>query len=196
MISFQDVISESYCTFDTEATLFPLFDSDLAISDETTISHMHARQSRTDFGTRLVQARKHVGMRQEDLADKAGISQSTLAAAERRALGSRYTPMLARALGVNPLWLADGTGPRYVADNVVGSVQPELELVAKVPVVSVEPSALALELAALFDELTTRRDRAVGYTRATQALLDVLAQRDELPTDTPVLPAVAKTPPV
>ena len=191
MIDFQGVIAESYRICDKKSTYSPLFDNQYAIDNAPTMVHMQERQNRTEYGTRLVQARKHSGMCQEELAKKAGISQSTLAAAERRAMGSRYTPMLARALSVHPVWLADGTGPRDVSKSTQFSLIPDAQdAMSK----SADHSALALELAALFDELTTRRDRAVGYTRATQALLDVLAQRDVLPSDTPIPLVTAKTP--
>lgn len=64
----------------------------------------------TDFGKRLVQARLHAGLTQGELAKLAGMAQSTLASAENRGFGSRKTPQLAAACGVNPHWLATGDG--------------------------------------------------------------------------------------
>ena len=69
----------------------------------------------TDFGKRLKAAREHAGLTQEQLRLKAGIAQSTLAAAEAKGHGSRKTPQLATACGVNAHWLATGEG--YMLDT-------------------------------------------------------------------------------
>lgn len=64
----------------------------------------------TDFGKRLVAAREHAGLKQEELRLRAGIAQSTMSAAENSGHGSRVTVQLAVACGVNPIWLATGEG--------------------------------------------------------------------------------------
>jgi len=66
----------------------------------------------TEFGKRLRQAREHALLTQLQLARQVGISQSTLAAAEATGHGSRVTAQLAKALNVNPHWLATGDGPQ------------------------------------------------------------------------------------
>lgn len=74
----------------------------------------------TEFGRRLKQARKHAGLTQKQLAPKAGMSQSNLSELETVAHQSGKTPQLARACGVNGVWLATGEGgmldPEQVAN--------------------------------------------------------------------------------
>jgi transcriptional regulator with XRE-family HTH domain len=65
------------------------------------------------YGERLREARKEARLRQKDLAAKTGLSQTTISDAERgRNSGSGATAKIAAALGVEPLWLADGRGPK------------------------------------------------------------------------------------
>lgn len=65
---------------------------------------------RTDFGKRLVAARKHANLTQANLAKAVGMGQSTLAEAEKTAQGSSFTAQLAAACGVSAEWLAEGKG--------------------------------------------------------------------------------------
>lgn len=67
---------------------------------------------RTPFGERLFDARKSAKLTQKELASKVGMSQSALAEAEKTGQGSQYLAQLARALGVQSIWLATGKGPR------------------------------------------------------------------------------------
>ena len=76
-----------------------------AISENRTVPPMA-----TDFGKRLVQARLHARLSQEELARRVGMAQSTLATAESRGYGSRKTVQIAAVCGVNPHWLATGEG--------------------------------------------------------------------------------------
>lgn len=76
-----------------------------AISEIRTVANMA-----TDFGKRLVQARAHAGLSQEELARRVGMAQSTLATAESRGFGSRKTAQIAVECGVNAHWLATGEG--------------------------------------------------------------------------------------
>lgn len=65
---------------------------------------------RTPFGERLLAARKHSKLSQEELAKRVGLSQSALAEAERTGQGSTKTLQIAAATGVDPQWLATGLG--------------------------------------------------------------------------------------
>lgn len=61
------------------------------------------------LGERVEATRKRIGMSQADLAERAGISQTTLSDIERgRNERSRYAVNLALALGVQPRWLVYG----------------------------------------------------------------------------------------
>ncbi len=73
--------------------------------------------ARSEFGTRLRQARQDAGLTQAELAKAAGMPLSTLAEAETKGQGSTYTPQLAAACRVSPGWLATGEGAIRSAQN-------------------------------------------------------------------------------
>lgn len=58
------------------------------------------------------------GVSQSDLARRVGVKQASIwHLLQPEAQKSGLTPQIARALGVNPDWLATGTGPRLAADS-------------------------------------------------------------------------------
>ncbi|WP_232430727.1 helix-turn-helix domain-containing protein [Burkholderia ubonensis] len=60
---------------------------------------------------RLKWARSRAGLSQEELGEKAGVSQSTIGNLEAGTRNSaRRLPQIAAVLGVNALWLAEGEG--------------------------------------------------------------------------------------
>ncbi len=78
------------------------------ISDQ----HRNENMWMKSFGDRLRHARLEAGLSQRALANKVGLSQSTISDAENgEHAGSTSTAGLAEALGVSPLWLAEGRGP-------------------------------------------------------------------------------------
>lgn len=77
---------------------------------ESYIGFAYAMRMTSEFGKRLRSAREHAGLTQEQLAQRAGVAQSTLATAEMKGAGSRKTPQLAAACGVDAHWLATGQG--------------------------------------------------------------------------------------
>lgn len=85
--------------------------------------HYHNRDMST-YAERLAEARKASGMTQTELARAAGLkNQSIIGSLETGYRKSTsYTPALANALGVSALWLAEGKGPRTIAD---ASGQPQ-----------------------------------------------------------------------
>ena len=64
----------------------------------------------TDYGKRLKEARASADMTQAQLSKLTGIPQSTISTAERMGHGSSDTAVYAKALGVDPTWLATGEG--------------------------------------------------------------------------------------
>ncbi len=70
-------------------------------------------RQRSEFGSRLREARKEARMTQAQVASALGISQGTLSQAENEGEGSVYVAALASMLGVNSLWLATGEGPKH-----------------------------------------------------------------------------------
>ena len=178
MSNFQ-FIEESYRFCDTDASDIPTPGSGFPILGRGTLPAM-ARITRTEFGSRLVQARKSAKLTQEQLCAQIGIAQSTLSEAETIAIGSKHTALLADALSVSPLWLATGQGQRLTAapaDLFAAPAQAEAPDQA--------PSALARELSLLFDMLTDPIERACAYNQATQAILSVMQACDARPTDAP-----------
>jgi transcriptional regulator with XRE-family HTH domain len=74
-------------------------------------------KERTEFGGRLLLARKRVGMSQSDLGHQVGLTQTAIAEAESSGQGTTKTVQIAEALGVRAQWLADGTGPMLPTDQ-------------------------------------------------------------------------------
>jgi transcriptional regulator with XRE-family HTH domain len=67
----------------------------------------------TTLGDRLSSARGEAGLSQAALAQQAGVTQSAISDMETgKASGSVDMPAIAAILGVQPLWLAYGRGPR------------------------------------------------------------------------------------
>lgn len=67
----------------------------------------------TTFAKRLKATREERDLTQKALAELSGISQTTISNIESgRNQGSVEIFALARALGVSPEWLAEGTGPK------------------------------------------------------------------------------------
>lgn len=76
----------------------------------------------TTFGDRVREARTRRGLSQAELARLAGIAQPTLAQMETgRNEGSKKVALLAAVLGVNPVWLTTGRGPRD-SNDVASSI--------------------------------------------------------------------------
>lgn len=86
-----------------------------------------ANRDRTEFGSRVIQARKNAGLTQHGLSAATGIKQSTIAEMEVSGQSSLMTPQIARACGVDAYWLATGEGPMLgrQADATNGDLQVE-----------------------------------------------------------------------
>lgn len=64
-----------------------------------------------DLKDRLKAARARKGLKQQQLAEKSGVDQTTISRLENgKQSGSGYITKIAYALGVNPHWLATGEG--------------------------------------------------------------------------------------
>lgn len=68
------------------------------------------KKDRTEFGSRLLKARKHAALTQTALANAVKMPQSTYGEAEMSGLGSTYTAQIAKKCGVDSVWLATGDG--------------------------------------------------------------------------------------
>ena len=79
---------------------------------------------RSEYGTRLVMARKHAGLTQHAVAKAVGMSQSAYAGAETTGQGSTYTSQLAAVCGVNAEWLATGDGDMLGSDALSAQQTP------------------------------------------------------------------------
>ena len=78
-------------------------------------------------GTRLKEARKEAGLTLEKLAVEAGVSKQSIALIESgKTKGPRSNTLfkIADTLGVEPRWLATGTGPKQRNDR--SNINPEL----------------------------------------------------------------------
>lgn len=74
---------------------------------------------RETLGIRLKKARSDAGLTQEELARSAGVTQKTISKIERgdQVATAAIVP-LARALGVTPEWLAEGTAAKAPAPQI------------------------------------------------------------------------------
>lgn len=68
------------------------------------------QKKRTDFGERMLKARKNANLTQLEVHDALGIAQSTLSHLEVAARGSAHTVEFARLYNVSPEWLSSGFG--------------------------------------------------------------------------------------
>lgn len=64
----------------------------------------------SDFGDRIRKARQHAKLSQVALCKRIGMSQGSLSELERVGQSSTLTVQIAQECGVNPGWLASGTG--------------------------------------------------------------------------------------
>lgn len=76
------------------------------------------------LATRLAWAREQKKLSQAELAKKSGVSQSTIGNLEAGIrLTARSITAIATALGVNPVWLAEGKGIAESTDGQVSSIK-------------------------------------------------------------------------
>jgi len=68
-------------------------------------------RDRTEFGQRLLTARKHARLTQIELGEKTGLGQSAIAYLESKGLASEKTWLIAQVCGVRTAWLANNDGP-------------------------------------------------------------------------------------
>ena len=130
----------------------------------------------TDFGKRLVQARKHAKLTQAQLAKAVGVSQATIAEAEKKGYGSSYTYQIATRCGVDPGWLATGDGLMEQSDQA----PPVVDFKASDAWPALSPQAHLL--GECFDMLVDPTARHRAYNEATAAILAHLPSREPLPS--------------
>jgi transcriptional regulator with XRE-family HTH domain len=77
-------------------------------------------------GDRVKERRKDLGLKQGELARRVGISQATLSELENNpTTKTKEVAKLAAVLGVDALWLADGTGEK-IPDGTAPVIQHEI----------------------------------------------------------------------
>lgn len=116
----QSIRPRRYRNPESTASGFPIYNRD-------TLSDVKD-DDRSEFGRRLVAARKHAGLTQKEVALKVGMSQGTLGEAEKEGQGSSYTSQIAALCGVSAEWLATGKGdmtPRPRGMETALAVRPE-----------------------------------------------------------------------
>jgi phage repressor protein C with HTH and peptisase S24 domain len=77
------------------------------------------------FGKRLKEARTDAKMSQAELARRVGVKQGTVAEAESSGLSSTKLLDYAKALNVNPEWLASGKLPKHIGGHVISSLEEQ-----------------------------------------------------------------------
>ena len=136
------------------------------------------------FALRLRASREAAGLTQDQLADKANVSQSLITKIESgKSDESRKTTTLAIVLGVDPIWLATGKKPynapdgKVLAGEMIHNEEPQPP---RPPVVSDEDwKALPPKARALVEELLTKtssgalKDKDIS---ALQNMVDALSK--------------------
>lgn len=136
---------------------------------------MTTKSNRTEFGLRVLRARKWAGMTQAELAAEIGCRQTNIAEAERRSDGSTLTVAIARATGVDPDWLATGAGE--MCSNVTEAPPVPNVSLTDAP----EPADVIRLLAQMLIPLNASKRRAIGSL--LQSLSDDPAQSDSVAPD-------------
>lgn len=85
---------------------------------------------RSEFGERLLHARKHAKKTQVQTANAVGMSQGSYAELEKIGQGSTFTVAIAKFFGVNPEWLESGKG------GMLANVSTTRAFSGEVPVIS------------------------------------------------------------
>lgn len=118
---------------------------------------------KTSFQARLISAREAAGWSQARLAAAVGLKgQSSIGNLEQRAgATTTKTVEIALALGVHPLWLATGEGPRELPSGVLDLSERERDLVLAFRYLSEEQKAELL-------------NDVMGLAATTPGLRDVL----------------------
>lgn len=83
-------------------------------------------RDRTEFGQRLLTARKHAQLTQTELGERSGIGQSGIAYLESKGYASEQTWRLAQICGVRVAWLANGEGPMQGPETAVEAAREVL----------------------------------------------------------------------
>lgn len=139
-----------------------------------------ANRDRTEFGSRVIQARKHAKLTQHGLSAATGIKQSTIAEMEVSGQSSLMTPQIAKACGVDAYWLATGEGAMLIKDEVAETseaerIQSSLDTLAKVLITTDEDTRIAV--GELLSAMATAPETAKNKSRLVLRLL--VADRDK-----------------
>jgi transcriptional regulator with XRE-family HTH domain len=130
------------------------------------------KTKRTEFGVRVLRARKAAKLTQHQLAAAVGCTQGNIVEAEHRASGSALTVAIATVCRVDARWLADGVGEMFV-----GPDSPPVPDAMS----SVTPSDIVRALARLLEPLSPIKRRTIGLL--LQNLADDPAAADGVAPD-------------
>lgn len=87
-----------------------------------------------EYKDRVKAARKHAKLTQAALADAVGIKQASISELETgKSLSSTYNATIAKACGVDPVWLETGRGRMLPSDS---NVEPGPDIKGRVPLIS------------------------------------------------------------
>ncbi len=119
----------------------------------------------SEFGDRVREARKELGLSQKQLGDRVSVTQQNIGKIESgKAKGTYVLVPLARELGVNITWLATGEGPKFASRG-----DPELDLM-----VAQDPKRYRTA-SELFDRLMKLPPKQLA---ALERLLDAFSSKD------------------
>ncbi|MDW3714107.1 helix-turn-helix domain-containing protein [Pseudomonas sp. 2023EL-01195] len=144
-----------------------------------------------NISERLKQARKHAGLTQSELAERAGITQASVSELERGlSRSSAHLVKLAMVCGVRPQWLAEGVGsmepapgpgsiPYRIAQEKIGDLNGAIARVKEEMISGASVSELELAKV-VFDNsikaMSELRERITESMKNESRLGDVLSR--------------------
>ena len=91
--------------------------------------------SQMEFKERLKAARRHAGLNQTELAERAGLTQTSISDLERgKSKATAFAAQIASVCGVSPMWLAEGAG-----DMLKGVAAPAERIQPSVAMSNIQP---------------------------------------------------------
>lgn len=114
-------------------------DSSFLIDSSATLPSMGRVKDRTEYGQRVLAARRHANLSQVALGQRVGLGQTSITHLETVAHSSNKTTEIAQACGVSALWLATGKGP--MVDAADARQRPPLQAGEAVAPYAIAPNA-------------------------------------------------------
>lgn len=131
----------------------------------------------TSIAERIVARRKALNMSQAALAEAVGMAQPSLARTESgHTRRPRFLPDIARALGVNLIWLLYGTGPEDAAERpldeaVLHAAAAGAFTAARALAGDIDADEFAALVVAVYNDMQSQGEKGLDPTTAAGSML-------------------------